>query len=269
MQIPNSVQIHSLGLATDLAVLDGVCTDRGEYFVARSPKEPGYYWGNFLVFSQVPQNGDFSYWMRCFAKEFSPFPDVLHVTFTWDKSDVIAEVSEFIEAGFKLESTVVLTAKVVTAPTFPNSQLQIRRITDDAGWRDVLHSQLLCREKVHREEEFLKFATQRLLNCRLRVEKGEGDWFGGYLDGELVASIGIFYLGNTARFQIVVTVPKAQRKGICGTMVHFIAEMALARPEIDTLVMLADEEYHAARIYESVGFLPTEHLQGLCRWPSS
>ncbi len=269
MHIPNSIQIHSLGLATDLAVLDGVCTDRGEYFVARSPKEPGFYGGNLLVFSQVPQRGDFCHWMRCFAKEFLPFPDVLHVTFAWDKSDVIAEVSEFIEAGFKLESTVVLTAKVVKPPQFPNSQLQIRRITDDAGWRDVLRSQMLCREKAHGEEVYLQFATQRLLHYRLRVEKGEGDWFGGYLGGELVASIGIFYLDNTARFQVVVTVPSARRKGICGTMVHFIAEMTLARSEIDTLVMLADEEYHAAKIYESVGFLPTEHLQGLCRWPSS
>ena len=35
--------------------------------------------------------------------------------------------------------------------------------------------------------------------------------------------------------------------------------------KVETLVMVADEEYHAAKVYESVGFRPTEKLLGLCK----
>lgn len=35
---------------------------------------------------------------------------------------------------------------------------------------------------------------------------------------------------------------------------------------VDTLVMIADEHYHAARIYESVGFKPVEKIRGLTWW---
>jgi hypothetical protein len=34
---------------------------------------------------------------------------------------------------------------------------------------------------------------------------------------------------------------------------------------VETLVMVADESYHAAKIYESVGFAPQEKMYGLCR----
>ena len=37
----------------------------------------------------------------------------------------------------------------------------------------------------------------------------------------------------------------------------------LERNEITTLVMEADEDYHAARIYEEVGFEPTQRLISL------
>jgi hypothetical protein len=33
---------------------------------------------------------------------------------------------------------------------------------------------------------------------------------------------------------------------------------------IEKLVMVADENYHAARIYESVGFKPVEKIYGVC-----
>jgi hypothetical protein len=35
---------------------------------------------------------------------------------------------------------------------------------------------------------------------------------------------------------------------------------------VETLVMAADENYYAARIYEKVGFKPTERQAGLHWW---
>ena len=46
------MQVTSLGFRTDLAlrVLEGAeVTDRGDYLVVRSPDNPTFYWGNFLL----------------------------------------------------------------------------------------------------------------------------------------------------------------------------------------------------------------------------
>jgi hypothetical protein len=46
------MQVTSLGFRTDLAlrVLEGAeVTDRGDYTVVRSPDNPTFWWGNFLL----------------------------------------------------------------------------------------------------------------------------------------------------------------------------------------------------------------------------
>lgn len=49
-------------------------------------------------------------------------------------------------------------------------------------------------------------------------------------------------------------------------MVFRSASYAFEKMGVKTLVMVADEEYHAAKIYESVGFVPTEKIVGVCWW---
>ena len=50
------MNIQSLGYRTDLFFprFDGEVTDRGDYIVIRTPSNPTYHWGNFLLFNQPP-----------------------------------------------------------------------------------------------------------------------------------------------------------------------------------------------------------------------
>jgi hypothetical protein len=48
-------------------------------------------------------------------------------------------------------------------------------------------------------------------------------------------------------------------------MVYAIARRGLETMGAETLVMIADAEYHAAKIYQSVGFRPTERIVGVER----
>jgi predicted GNAT family acetyltransferase len=66
------------------------------------------------------------------------------------------------------------------------------------------------------------------------------------------------------RFQAVGTHPDHRRQGICATLVYETARRALATGRAVTLVMVADPDYHAARIYESVGFAAAEQQVGIC-----
>jgi predicted GNAT family acetyltransferase len=96
------------------------------------------------------------------------------------------------------------------------------------------------------------------------IKQNKGFWFSAVLDHNIVGSLGIFIDGDVARFQIVSTDPKYQRQGVCSTLVYKSAKYILRKIPVNTLVMVADEDYHAAKIYESVGFKPTEKQIGLC-----
>ncbi|MGK5088288.1 GNAT family N-acetyltransferase [Bdellovibrionota bacterium FG-2] len=89
---------------------------------------------------------------------------------------------------------------------------------------------------------------------------------GVFVDGRQVGNLGVFTDGDLGRFQLVAVHPDYQKQGVCGTMVFRSASYAFEKMGVKTLVMVADEEYHAAKIYESVGFVPTEKIVGVCWW---
>jgi GNAT superfamily N-acetyltransferase len=95
------------------------------------------------------------------------------------------------------------------------------------------------------------------------ADAGLGAWFGAFVEGRLVADRGVFVEGGVARFQAVETHPEFRRRGICATLVHESARHALATLGAERLVMVADAHYHAGRIYESLGFRPTERQLGM------
>lgn len=66
---------------------------------------------------------------------------------------------------------------------------------------------------------------------------------------------------------MVGTDPKARRQGLCGRLVYEVSMQALAAGRAERLVMVADPEYFAARIYESVGFQPAERIAGALKVP--
>ncbi len=67
------MQIESLGFLTDLAVRraeGSQITDCGDHVVVRSPANPGYWWGNFLLLGRPPGTRDLAAWLERFEAEF-------------------------------------------------------------------------------------------------------------------------------------------------------------------------------------------------------
>ena len=78
------MHLRSLGYRTDLALLrlDGsVVEDRGTHLVVRTPANPTFHWGNFLLLPRPPEPGRAEHWVETFEREF---PDALHRTFGVD-----------------------------------------------------------------------------------------------------------------------------------------------------------------------------------------
>ena len=67
------MHVSSLGFRTDLALLTAsgsVVEDRGTHLVVRSPDNPSYFWGNFLLLAQPPVPGGEKEVVAAFHTEF-------------------------------------------------------------------------------------------------------------------------------------------------------------------------------------------------------
>src|SRR6188472_78100 len=79
------MDIASLAFRTDLAMLEhsgSVVEDHGSHLVVRTPDNPTYWWGNFLLLPAPPVDlEDARRWLDAFEREF---PRAEHRTFGVD-----------------------------------------------------------------------------------------------------------------------------------------------------------------------------------------
>ena len=264
-------KIKSLGYRTDFIFnrLDGFVIDRGEYIVAATASNPHFFWGNLLLYKRPPQFGDLAQWRNDFKREF-PNPEIYHMTFAWDSPEGIeGETREFIDAGFKLDNAIVLSSKNVHLPPKYNSSLVVREVDLATELNRCVEIQVASADDQLSKASWKGFYTKSMHNYLDLIQQGHGKWFGAYKDLVLVGTLGVFHEGSVGRFQIVSTHPDHQRIGVCSTLVYEAGQYALEKMQCTELVMVADEEYHAAKIYESVGFKPTQKQAGLCWWDKS
>jgi len=248
------VEVRSLGYRTDLAILKlegSQVTDRGDHLVIRTPGNPGYYWGNFLLLRDL-QPGSGAGWMARFAAEF---PDARHLALGLDEPDTSAvDPAELPE--MTMDRNAVMTATSVRPPPHPNTEAVVRTLRGDADWRQSLDlTAALYAGEPGNDAGFL--AAQQAAK-RALTEAGHGAWHGAFLDGTLVSQLGLIAVEpGLARYQSVETHPAARRQGLAGTLVWQAATAALASGTT-TLVMVAEPEDAAIRVYRSVGFTTTE-----------
>jgi len=263
------MQLKSLGYRTDLIFpqFDGQIHDRGEYLVITTPTNPTFYWGNFLIFANPPGPGDLENWKGIFEREIKTPTGAGHYAFGWDSIDgETGLVQPFLEEGFDLLQSVVLAARQVRPPAKYNHEIVVRRLSEQWEWEQAIANQVACRDAGHSEESYLVFKRAQMLRYQQMTRAGLGFWFGAFLGDRLVADLGLYSTGTLGRFQSVGTHPDYRRLGICGALVHQASRFGFDEMKLETLVMVADENYHAARIYETVGFEPQERQVGLQWW---
>ncbi len=147
-----------------------------------------------------------------------------------------------------------------------NSDVTVRPLVTDMEWQEALKLYTLCFQGEHSEPGYSIFARRLQNQYRAMVDAGLGQWFGAFQSGQLAGALGLFTNDGIGRFQSVCTAPAFRRRGICSRMVYEAASFGLTEMGADRLVMAADPEYHAARIYESLGFRVTEKQVALGWW---
>lgn len=252
-------RVQSLGLRTDLALLEhggSDVVDRGDHLVVRSLHNPSHYWGNFLLLREVPPHGEAGAWLERFAREF---PEARHVALAVDGVDLAPDdLAELSERGLSVDASTVMTAAEAHDPQRPNTEATFRTLDLDEDWAQSVELQVACDEE-YEPRAYRQFAERRAATNRALVRAGHGAWFGAFLDGRLVSEMGLFRASpGLARFQLVSTHPAFRRRGLAGTLVAHASRYGVETLGAETLVMVADPEDEAIRIYRSVGFRDAE-----------
>jgi len=266
--LDKGLRLRSPGLRSEMIFhrFNGEVIDRGAYLVVRTPDNPGFYFGNLLVFFEAPGKGSAAVWRALFAAEFADNREIRHCTLAWDAGGVRGELNELAAAGFEVSQSVVLRASAVRAPAKMHAGVIVRPLAGDEDWRAAAALQIACRSEVYEAARYAVFKELQMARYREMAAAGLGQWFGAFLDGRLVGDLGLFREATLGRFQQVETHPDFFRQGICGRLVYEAARYGLEEMRLSELVMVADEHYHAARIYESAGFTPVAREYSACWW---
>ena len=251
------MHVSSLGFRTDLALLTAsgsVVEDRGTHLVVRSPDNPSYFWGNFLLLAQPPVPGGEKEVVAAFHTEF-PLAD--HVSIGIDTAEIDDECrAAFEAAGMVVDVATVLTASSLRAPR--EVEAEVRELGSDEDWeaRARLSQQLYPQTP---EDRFMAYARQKNAQERRLVDAGRGRRFGAYVDGQLASTAGIFVTEDgVARFQSVETHPEHRRQGLAAAVVHAAGQHALDQLGARTLVIVADTDGEAIGIYRRLGLADAE-----------
>jgi len=257
------VLVRSVALRTELGLARtrGNVTDRDDYLVVETPDDPSYFHGNVLVLPAAPQVGEVAYWTRKFARELGSNPAIKHITLWWDGTiGDTGAVDELRAAGFETDVHQVLATASVTAPptSFPIRPLGEEEIeaTADLGW--------IVGDR--HDEAYREFLSRRAAWHRTLVARGAATFWGAFDDDKLVATLGLVPLGDVARYQDVQTLASHRKRGIASALLAASAQHAFANG-VERVVIMAELDSVASRVYERVGFRMIEKMAWAVRAP--
>lgn len=255
---PPIVGVRSLGHATGLEILllqGSVVDERSGYRVVRTPANPTYHWGNFLLIDGAPEPGSLAGWVARFRAEH---PAAAHVALGIDHPEPGLDPAEAGELGLAVERDQALVASSLL-PVEPIDGVALRAVDplDDSPWPALVDMELLDFEggDVDGHREFLerRYAGHRELSAA-----GHGSWYAAWVGDRPVSTLGLFRLpSGRARYQQVMTDPAYRQRGIAGALLRFAAHDQQAQGAGD-LVIVADPEGPAIGLYRRAGFVDAE-----------
>ncbi|MCW2758908.1 MAG: hypothetical protein JWO46_2654 [Nocardioidaceae bacterium] len=243
----------SPGWHTDVAVarLGGsLVEEHADHLVVRTPGNPHYYWGNFLLVTDPTAVDDADRWLARFVEVF---PDSEHRAIGLVAAP---DPAGWVAAGLVIELDDVLSTDVLPEQRQLAEGYVARPLAGDSDWDehvrlDMLHNDRTDKREPVRHEAYLRLRTTSI---RALCEQGTAAWFGAFHDGVLVADLGIVDCGaGIARYQSVGTDADHRRRGLAGHLLGLAAHWA-GDQGCTRWVILTESDNPAGRLYRSLGF---------------
>lgn len=250
-----------LGWHTDLAVRragGSTVEELADHLVVRSPDNPAFHWGNFVLVTEPSAVDDADRWVPTFEKEL---PDAQHRAI-----GLVAEPrddSGWYAHGLVVEHEDVLSTDRSPDPAPLTEGYLVRKLETQEDWS---RSTGLEVAEYPGDAEFHHAATA----TRARMsERGVAAWFGAFQGDRLAAQLGIVDCGDgRARYQAVLTDAGHRRRGLASHLLDVAARWA-ADAGAHTWVIIADADSPASRLYRARGFAHTGRLAQAYRKPPS
>jgi RimJ/RimL family protein N-acetyltransferase len=247
------------------AEFDGEVTAHADHLVVRSPRSPGYYWGNFLLYDRLPADTDFGPWMQRFEQAIvQREPSTGHVAFGMQSKAAAFEAPPaFAAAGFEAFGVATLTLQptgLQPLAQVPDAAYELRPLVLPREIHGVVDLSAACNDEGYEPEGYRHFRTAQMQRYADMAAAGMGHWWGALHQGQVVAALGLFGQRHVGRFQHVETHPAHRRRGLCRALVHAACSHGFAHMGWHTLVMGADPHDVAIGIYRQVGFNPQDTL---------
>jgi GNAT superfamily N-acetyltransferase len=241
-----------LGWHTDLAVLrltGSTVEERQDHLRVRTPSNPLYYWGNFVLVTDPGQVDEPRRWLELFEREL---PDADHraIGLVAQPHDLDA----WRALDLELDHDDVLSTGHCPEPTDVPAGYLVKQLTDAIEWEQSTGLRIgeLAPDN-HRESQFERNVTEARIAMS---EGGQVAWFGAFQGDRLVAELGIVDCGEgVARYQAVVTATEHRRRGLAGHLLGVAATWAAERGA-RTWVIVAEDGSDASRLYRRRGFEP-------------
>ena len=261
---------HNIGFQSECIIsqLESELEEKEEFIILRTPSKPMYYFGNLLALKVPLSQHTKADWLAIFDQAFAATKGIQHYTFSWSRQLSEEPVSEFIDAGFEYEEIHVLTQQKADfiAPTQLNNDFLYRPLLSDSDWQQWVELSVSERQGNHAQDSYREFLSGQSANYRALAAQGLGEYYGAFSNNRLIGFAGLYYQASLARFQHVLVAPEFQNRGVAKALITNL--IGRAPQTVSTLVILADEHYHASRLYQSLGFQVTERQCSLCWWPA-
>ncbi len=229
--------------------------DRGDHLVVRSRHNPTFWWGNFLLLRDVPEADTSQTWADRFEAEF---PEASHIALGLDAPDAgVEDLGWFADHGFAVNADTVLTTHSVSAPR-RSVDADYRQLVSNDDWAQSVDLTMRGNDPGDSSRQ-LRFVEARVQTNRALASAGHGAWFGAFVDGRLVAELGLVRAGGgLARYQSVMTDPAFRRRGYATALLVAAGRHGVTDLHARTLVIVADPTSPAIGLYRSIGFVPSE-----------
>lgn len=246
--------MKTLEFASDVMVQRGFSnlSHHADRTVQQTPDQPDFWFGNRVIYSAPPDSA-----ARLMAQFQNDLPGAKHICLGWDIPNLSHDVVEgvFQATDLKVESadTLVLSGPLMGKPV-PEG-VHIRPFETPNDW---LQSEAIAKTELLKdgtpEEGLDAYLRGASAQRRRQISKGFGQWFGAFIEGMLVADMGIFHDEELIRYQSVQTHENHRRKGMCSALLQVSLNWALARAPNARPVIVADSDGDAGRLYRKAGF---------------